>query len=322
METLVSPHVAPIGGSMTDARVDGVHQHAEPDRLVTAASDDAGFYAAVAEALVRPADRLVADVGCGGGGMAMAMARRLAPGGRVVAVDSHGEILDAARAHVREGLGEPEYGPRVDFVTGALEDGRGLRAAIGGAPDLIWASAVIHHVGDQQGAVDTLAALLAIGGRLAIQESGLRRRHLPWDVGVGAPGLEARLEAAAGHWYTAMRAGIATHKPLPYGWTTAMRRAGLVMVTERTFLIELPAPLSTIARRHALTWLDGRVTHAASTNALSADDLAAWQRLLSPDDSEWLGHRDDLHLLEARTVQTGVRTRTWRGPLPGGPSHF
>jgi SAM-dependent methyltransferase len=295
---------------MTDARVDGVHQLAEPDRLVTAATDDAGFYAAVAETLVRPSDRLAADVGCGGGGMALAMARRLAPGGRVVAVDSHGEILDAARAHVREELGEPEYGPRVDFVTAALEDGmRGLRTDIGGAPDLIWASAVIHHVGDQQDAVDTLAALLAIGGRLAIQESGLRRRHLPWDVGVGAAGLEARLEAAAGHWYTAMRAGIATHKPLPYGWTTAMRRAGLVTVTERTFLIELPAPLSTIARRHALTWLGGRVTHAAGADALSADDLDAWNRLLNPEEPEWLGHREDIHLLEARTVQTGVRTR-------------
>ena len=295
---------------MTDARVDGVHVHAEPDRLVTAATDDAGFYASVAETLIRPADRLVVDVGCGGGGMALAMARRLAPGGRVVAMDPHGDILDAARAHLREGLGDPEYGPRVDFVTAALEDGvRGLREAISGDPDLIWASAVIHHVGDQQGAVDTLASLLAIGGRLAIQESGLRRRHLPWDVGVGAPGLEARLEAAAGQWYTAMRGRIDTHKPLPYGWTTALHRAGLVTVTERTLLIELPAPLSTIARRHALDWLAGRVDHAASAAALSDADLAAWERLLNPDDPEWLGHREDMHLLEARTVQTGVRTR-------------
>jgi SAM-dependent methyltransferase len=252
----------------------------------------------------------VVDVGCGGGGMALAMARRLAPGGRVVAMDPHGDVLDAARAHLRDGLGEPDYGPRVDFVTAALEDGvRGLREAIGGEPYLIWASAVIHHVGDQQGAVDTLASLLAIGGRLAIQESGLRRRHLPWDVGVGAPGLEARLEAAAGQWYTAMRGRIDTHKPLPYGWTTALHRAGLVTVTERTLLIELPSPLSTIARRHALDWLAGRVEHAASAAALSDADLAAWERLLNPDDPEWLGHREDMHLLEARTVQTGVRTR-------------
>jgi SAM-dependent methyltransferase len=296
---------------MTDARVDGVHRHVEPDRLVTAATDDARFYAAVAETLVRPADRLVVDVGCGGGGMTLAVARRLAPGGRVVALDPDDEVLEAAGVHVREGLGEPEYGPRVDFVAGELDDGvRGLRAVIGGDPDLIWASAVIHHVGDQQGAVDTLASLLAIGGRLAIQESGLSRRHLPWDVGVGTPGLEARLEAAAGHWYTAMRAGIATHKPLPYGWTTAMHRAGLVTVTERTFLIELPAPLSTVARRHALTWLTSRVDQATSAGALSDDDLGAWERLLNPDDPEWLGHREDIHLLEARTVQTGVRTRT------------
>jgi len=293
---------------MSDARVDGVHWHAEPDRLVTAATDDAVFYATVAGTLIRPADRLAVDVGCGGGGMALAMARRLAPGGRVVAMDPHREILDAASAHVRESLGEPEYGPRVDFVTGALEDGpRGLRDAVGGDPDLIWASAVIHHVGDQQSAVDTLASLLATGGRLAIQESGLSRRHLPWDVGVGVPGLEARLEAAAGHWYTAMRGRIDTHKPLPYGWTTAMHRAGLVTVTQRTYLIELPAPLSTIARRRALSWLTGRVDQAASAAALSDADLAAWERLLNPDDPEWLGHREDVHLLEARTVHIGMR---------------
>jgi SAM-dependent methyltransferase len=295
---------------VTDAasHAHGAHHHFDPQRLVTASIDDAGFYAAVADDLIRPTDRLVLDIGCGGGGMALAMARRLAPGGRVVAVDLHDDVLDAARAHVLDGLGKREYGARVDFLPGALEDGvGGLRAAIGGDPDVVWASAVIHHFGDQQGAVDTLAALLAVGGRLALHEAGLNPRHLPWELEICAAGLESRLEAAVGRWFAGMRAAIPTSKPLPYGWTQALRRAGLTGVRARSYLIEQPPPLPMTERRRVLDELARRVARADEAGALPPEDVVAWSRLLDPEDAEWLGHREDVHRLEARTVHTGTR---------------
>ena len=43
---------------------------------------------------------------------------------------------------------------------------------------MIWASGVIHHLGDQQQALDALASLLAEDGRLALAEDVLdSRRH-------------------------------------------------------------------------------------------------------------------------------------------------
>ena len=80
-----------------------------------------------------------------------------------------------------------------------------VRAAAGPGADLVWASGSVHHAGDQQRAVDTLAGLLAPGGRLALAEGGLPLRCLPWEVGVGEPGLEIRLDAAQDRWFARMR---------------------------------------------------------------------------------------------------------------------
>ncbi|MFU8849527.1 methyltransferase domain-containing protein [Micromonospora sp. SL1-18] len=54
-----------------------------------------------------------------------------------------------------------------------------VRNAVGVRADLVWASAVVHHLGAQQGAVHAFTGLLAPGGRLALAEGGLPARHLP-----------------------------------------------------------------------------------------------------------------------------------------------
>ncbi|WBB55635.1 hypothetical protein [Verrucosispora sp. WMMD573] len=41
------------------------------------------------------------------------------------------------------------------------------------------------------------------------------------------------------------------------------------------------------------------------TGLLTAD-LDAWDRLLGPADEKWLGHRDDMLRLSARSVHLGV----------------
>jgi hypothetical protein len=75
---------------------------------------------------------LVVDVGCGGGGMAKALAAAV-PDATVVALDADEEVLRQAREHTA-GL------VRCELVS--MDDGpEPLRAAIGAPADLVWASA-------------------------------------------------------------------------------------------------------------------------------------------------------------------------------------
>src|SRR5207245_656041 len=74
-------------------------------RLAVAAGADAPWYASVAATLVTPADRITADIGCGGGGMAAALAAAMTQG-RVLAVDGDSAVLEAAQ----ERLGAEAYG--------------------------------------------------------------------------------------------------------------------------------------------------------------------------------------------------------------------
>lgn len=277
-------------------------EHAE--HLSNAARTDARWYAAQAAALVRPDDQLLADIGCGGAGMAAAMAAAAAPEAQVVAVDEDTTVLSAARNELKAaGLVD-----RVKLARADMADGReAVASALGGDASLIWASAVVHHAGDQQATVDALAGLLAPGGRLALSEGGLRSRHLPWDVGVGRPGLELRLEAAHDRWFAGMRAELPGSVPMPYGWTTALGRAGLDDATTSTSLLERPPPLDERDTAFVVDRLCHWVERLQEFDLLEPDDVTAWNRLLDEDDPAWLGHRADLFVLEARSVHVGTR---------------
>jgi SAM-dependent methyltransferase len=287
-------------------------------RLRSAAADEAGWTESVAAGLVRPTDRLAVDVGCGGGGMAKALAAALPPGASVVAIDADPDVLAEARSHT---------GGAVRCELASLDDGaEPLRAAIGAPADLIWASASVHHAGDQQAAIDALASLLAPGGRLALAEGGLPSRNLPWELGIGEPGLELRLDLAQDRWFAAMRQALPGSVPMPYGWTDALTRAGLTGVTTKTLLTERPVPLSDEDRDRVVTQFRTRVDrlrpsspgepahesghgpghgHTPVELALPAKDLAIWEQLLDPDSPHFLGHRTDLASLSARSIHVG-----------------
>jgi SAM-dependent methyltransferase len=272
-------------------------------RLAASASDEHGWYAAMAAGLVRDGDRTALDVGCGGAGMTAALAALLPAGGLVVAADHEPAVLAAAR----ERLAAEPTRARVELVVVDLDRGvDDLRVAAGGPVDLVWASAALHHAGDQQAAVDALAGLLGPGGRLALAEGGLHPRYLPWDVGVGEPGLEVRLEVAQDRWFARMRERLPGSRRMPYGWTEALRRAGLSGVTTRTTLLERPAPLGPADRERVLGRLSHRVGWLRDTDLLEPADLAAWDRLLDPGSGAWLGHRGDLQAVEARSVHVGI----------------
>lgn len=267
--------------------------------LQHAAGQERDWYAAVVAGLVRAGDRVAMDVGCGGGGMASALAAALGDGGLVVAADAAPEILAEAGRRLADA---PAL---VELVLADL--GEGVEPLRAHAPaDVVWACASLHHVGDQQAAVTALAGLLGPGGRLALAEGGLSPRWLPWDLGVGEPGLEVRLEAAQDRWFARMRAGLPGSVPMPYGWTEALRRAGLTGVTSRSTLLERPVPLAAEDVDRVVAKLTHRIDWLRPTDLLDDADLAAWDRLLDPADPAHLGRREDLRSLEARTVHVAT----------------
>ncbi len=258
---------------------------------------DADALRPVAQRLVgglTAAEPVVVDVGCGAGGMSVLFARALAErgGGTVVLVDTTPELLAEAERAVTA-----ENGVKVEAVQADLGEDP-LPAA-----DLVWASGVVHHLADQQATLNTLAGALNSDGTLAIVEGGLSMSCLPWDLGVGRPGLEDRLDAARAEWFAAMRASTPGAVAMPYGWPVALRRAGLDDVTSAGVLIDHPMPGSDLLRDyvvHRIGWLA-----EAAADWLTAEDHATVAALIDPDGPDFLGAREDFYLLGVKTVHSG-----------------
>ncbi|XLE11880.1 class I SAM-dependent methyltransferase [Streptomyces sp. Pv4-95] len=237
--------------------------------------------------------RRVLDVGSGPGVVTCLLARAF-PDAEVVAVDATEGLLERARARAdRLGLAD-----RVRTHLAEVPDGLD---ALGGA-DLIWSSKALHHVGDQRGAVAALAGHLRPGGLLAVSEGGLSPRFLPRDIGIGRPGLQARLDAVAEEWFTQMRAELPDATDDVEDWPAFLADAGLRAPLTRSFLLDLPAPLSDAARE----FISANLTRSSEAFAdrLDADDLGVLTRLIDPEDPAGVTRRPDLFLLAAQTVHT------------------
>lgn len=250
----------------------------------------------VREQLPAGSVRRVLDVGSGPGAVSCLLAE-VFPQAEVVAVDATPGLLELARARAdRTGLGD-----RVGTRLAELPDGL---AELGPA-DLVWASGSLHHVGDQRAVLTGLAGLLRPGGLLALLEGGLPARHLPRDIGIGRPGLESRLEAAAAAWFADMRAALPGAKAEVENWRALLGAAGLTPTLTRSFLLDVPAPVTDAVREGLLSGLSWQ--RGALEGRLDADDAAVLDRLLDPDDEEGLMHRPDCFMLAVRTVHTARR---------------
>jgi SAM-dependent methyltransferase len=249
--------------------------------------------------------RRVLDVGAGPGVASCVLAERF-PAAQVTAVDSAPGLLTRVMARSdRLGVGD-----RMDTLELSLD---GDLADLPEA-DLIWASRVLHHVPDQPKALLALGSRLRrpsasrTGGLLAIAEPGLATRFLPEENGVGAPGLLDRLDAA-------VSTGLATRlhhdasSPVPrpvLDWPAQLAEAGLAPAGSRSFLLDLPAPVSQAVREHVALRL-GRTASLAGEH-LSSADAASIEQLLDRENPLGVWRRPDLFLLSAVTVHAGRRT--------------
>lgn len=243
----------------------------------------------------QPEPGLVVDAGSGPGVVSCLLADAF-PDARVVAVDGSGPLLERARARA-ERLGVADR-----FATLEVELPEGL-AELEYPADVLWASRSLHHLGDQRAGLAAFAERLAPGGVLALVEGGLPTRFLPRDIGIGRPGLQSRLDAVEELWFGEMRSSLPGSVAETEDWPALLTAAGLRDATSRTFLLDLPAPVSEAARAHAVaTFRRRRETLAEYAEHLDPSDLATIDRLLDPDDKASLYHRPDVFVLAAHTV--------------------
>ncbi|MEU3271243.1 methyltransferase domain-containing protein [Saccharomonospora sp. NPDC006951] len=234
--------------------------------------------------------RLIVDLGCGTGAGTFALLSRF-PEAHVTAVDSSQEHLRRLRDKAAEsGLADRVRTVRADLDSAWPELGE---------PDLVWASASLHHLADPGGALRRIHDLLAPGGLLAVVELAGFPRFLPDDAPEYRPGLEKRCHAASDR----RHAGHLPHRGAD--WGSALTTAGFTIEGERTITVDIGHSRSPAVGRYALGGL--RRMRGAVADVLTAEDLTALDELLDTGGPRGILRRDDLAVRTERTVWAARR---------------
>ena len=187
----------------------------------------------------------------------------------VVAVDGAASMLDRVTTRAaRLGLAHRITTYRADLP-------HGLEALT--PVDVVWASMVLHHVGDERAALGRIRSLLRRGGLLAVVERAEPLRVLSAHADVEQSGLWARIDDAWTKWFADMRAdlpGAATSAAYP----SMLEEAGFDIVKDELLTVDLDAPLDEQASRFARMQLQR--ARAQLERHADAADLAAIDSLV------------------------------------------
>jgi SAM-dependent methyltransferase len=261
----------------------------EGEVLISFLEDTASLLAGLAEQNGPDVHRIL-DVGSGPGVGTCVLAQRF-PAATVLAADGSPEMLGnvAARAG-RLGLGD-----RV--ATRVVELPDGLSAL--GSFDLVWASLVLHHVGDEAAALRGLRERLDPGGLLALVEFGEPLRLLPEDADVGRAGLWERLDEARAAWLADMRAGLPGAVPSA-DYAAMLQVAGFDVVVDRLVGAHVDPPLDARARELAVGHLRRMREHVEPY--AGAADLQALDVLIDEGNLAGILRRPDAVIQASRRL--------------------
>ncbi|MFF4871656.1 class I SAM-dependent methyltransferase [Streptomyces sp. NPDC000961] len=240
---------------------------------------------------VRTPPREIVDLGCGTGAGTFALLDRF-PEAHVTAVDSSAEHLQ----RLREKACARGVEGRVRTVQADLDraDWPDL-----GTPDLVWASASLHHMLHPDRALRQVHDLLAPGGLLTVVELAGFPRFLPEDAPEDRPGLEERCHVAGERFH-------AEHVPhRGADWGPMLTAAGFALDGERTITVNVEASGDDTIGAYALGGL--RRIRRGVADVLPPEDLAALDRLLDTDGPHSILRRDDLGVRTERTVWAARR---------------
>ncbi|MEU0696076.1 methyltransferase domain-containing protein [Streptomyces niveus] len=266
--------------------VDHDHDHDQAEILDLDAEVLAEHTASITAWLpVEAAPLHIVDLGSGTGAGTLALLRRF-PGAEVTAVDTSAahlhRLLEKAES---EGVAGQVRTVQADLDTGWPDLG---------TPDLVWASASMHHMADPDRILRQVHDTLAPGGLFAVVELAGFPRFLPADAPAERPGLEDRCHAALDRHH-------AEHMPhRGADWGPKLTAAGFTVEGERTITVNLGPPHTEAVGRYALSSL--RRIRGGVAETLAAEDLAALDRLLDADGPHGILRRDDLTVRTERTV--------------------
>lgn len=161
-----------------------------------------------------------------------------------------------------------------------------------GTFDLAWAASSLHHMADPGHILAEAFRTLRPGGILAVTEMDFFPRFLPDDIGLGRPGLEARVHAALNRGHGD-------------DLTSSLLRSGFILEAKRPFDIDLRRPLPAATGRYARACL--RRLRAYVGALVDSEDLATLDTLIDSDGPESLLRREDLTVRTTRTVRAAER---------------
>jgi SAM-dependent methyltransferase len=235
--------------------------------------------------------RQIVDLGCGTGAGTFALLARF-PDAHVTAVDSSAELLHRLR--------EKAHGRAVaDRVRTVQADLDSTWPELG-QPDLVWASASLHHMAEPDRILRQVRDALGPGGLFAVVELAGFPRFLPDDAPEFRPGVEKRCHAAS-------ERRIAEHMPhRGADWGAKLTAAGFTLEGERTLTVDIPHSRSAAVGRYALSGL--RRMREAVADTLTTEDLTALDQLLDTSSPHSILRRDDLAVRTERTVWAARRS--------------
>ncbi|MER5220469.1 class I SAM-dependent methyltransferase [Streptomyces flaveus] len=229
--------------------------------------------------------RHIVDLGCGTGTGTFALLKRF-PHAEVTAVDtSNSHLHRLLEKATTEGLAD-----RVHTVQADLD----ATWPDLGTPELVWASASMHHMADPDRALRQVRNTLAPGGLFAVVELDGFPRFLPEDAPEERPGLEERCHAALARHH----AEHVSHRGAD--WGAKLTATGFTVEAERTVTVNIGPPHTDAVGRYALSSLH-RLRNGAA-QALTAEDLEALDRLLDTEGPHSVLRRGDLTVRTERMV--------------------